>query len=366
MAAIDKRLASRRRQGQAQVALVAVDPRSGEILAMVGGRGYSQSQYNRAVLARRQPGSVFKPFVYLTAFEESAKGHNDLTPATLVVDEPTVFPDGEELYEPANFEGEYEGAVTLRRALASSRNVVAVKVAEHVGFDRVAAMWSRLGVGAPAQPYPSIALGVFEASPLDMAEAYTLFANGGVLRPLRALTRVVENGRVRRLETEPARRIARADTTFLVTSMMRSVVDEGSGAAARSAGFMLEAAGKTGTTNDLRDAWFIGLTPELLTAVWIGFDDNQPIGLSGGQAAVPIWTTFMRRALAGRPNHPFDVPDGITFVDIDKDTGQVATASCPRVYREAFLEGHEPAGTCQTHGSNSFFSRFGSFFGLGR
>jgi penicillin-binding protein 1B len=148
--------------------------------------------------------------------------------------------------------------------------------------------------------------------------------------------------------------------------MMRSVLVEGSAAGARSAGFRLDAAGKTGTTNELRDAWFIGLTPELLTAVWVGFDDNHPIGLSGGQAAVPIWTSFMRRALAGRPNRAFEVPEGVSFVDIDKGTGQLATGSCPRVYREAFLAGQEPTESCQTHGSNSFFSRFGSFFGLGR
>jgi penicillin-binding protein 1B len=366
MMAIDKRLAARKRNGQAQVALVAIDPRNGDILALVGGRAYSQSQYNRAVLARRQPGSVFKPFVYLTAFEEAAAGHVQLTPATLVVDEPATFMDGENLYEPANYEGEYEGAVTLRRALASSRNVVAIKVAEQIGYDRVAAMWSQLRVGTPAHAYPSIALGVFEASPLEMAQAYTVFANGGVIRPLKAITQLVENGTAREIKTEDARRVARADTTFLVTNMMRSVLDEGSGAGARSAGFRLDAAGKTGTTNDLRDAWFIGLTPELLTAVWIGFDDNQPIGLSGGQAAVPIWTAFMRRALAGRPNRAFEVPEGVSFVDIDKDTGQLATGSCPRVYREAFLAGQEPTESCQTHGSNSFFSRFGSFFGLGR
>jgi penicillin-binding protein 1B len=365
-AAIDKRLAGRKRNGQAQVALVAVDPRNGDILAMVGGRAYSQSQYNRAALARRQPGSVFKPFVYLAAFEETAAGNAELTPATLVVDEPTVFADGENVYEPANYEGQYEGAVTLRRALASSRNVVAIKVAEQIGYNRVASLWSRVRVGAQARAYPSIALGVFEASPLDMAEAYTIFANGGVVRPLRAITEVVDNGRSRKPAAQQPRRVARPDTTFLVTNMMRSVIDEGSAAAVRAGGFRLDAVGKTGTTNDLRDAWFIGLTPELLTAVWVGFDDNQPLGLSGSQAAVPIWTNFMRRALAGRPNRPFEVPEGVTFADIDPETGQLATDSCPRVSSEAFLAGHEPTESCRTHGDSGFFSRFRSLFGLGR
>ncbi len=365
-AAVDKQLAARKRKGTPQVALVAVDPRTGEILALVGGRAYSQSQYNRAVLARRQPGSTFKPFVYLTAFEQTAAGAVELTPASLMVDEPTAFPDGEEVYEPANFEGEYEGAVTLRRALASSRNIVAIKVAEQVGFDKVAAMWSRTRVGTQAHAYPSVALGVFEATPLEMAEAYTVFANGGLLRPLKAITQVVDEGQARDIKEETPRRIARADTTFLVTNMMRSVIDEGSGAGARSGGFRLDAAGKTGTTNDLRDAWFIGLTPELLTVVWVGFDDNQPLGLTGGQVAVPIWANFMRRALAGRPNIPFDVPDGIVYADIDKDTGQLATPNCPRVYREAFLAGHEPGESCQTHGNESIFSKIQSFLGIGR
>jgi len=366
IAEVDKRLAGRKREGLPQVALVALDPRTGEILAMVGGRAYSQSQYNRALLARRQPGSVFKPFVYLAAFEETASGAATLTPATLMVDEPTTFLDGENIYEPANFEGEYEGAVTLRRALASSRNVVAIKVAEQIGYNKVAALWSRLRVGTTARSYPSIALGVFEATPLEMAQAYTVFATGGVLQPLKSITKIVETDRTREMKPVQPRRVAAADTTFLVTNMMRSVINEGSAAGARSAGFQLDAAGKTGTTNDLRDAWFIGLTPELLTAVWVGYDDNQPLGLSGGQAAVPIWTRFMRRALAGRPNRPFEVPDGIAFVNIDKDTGQLATPSCPRVYSEAFLVGHEPTESCQTHGGDSVLSKIGSFFGLGR
>jgi penicillin-binding protein 1A len=143
--------------------------------------------------------------------------------------------------------------------------------------------------------------------------------------------------------------IARRDTTYLVLNMMRSVINEGTGAGARAAGFALDAAGKSGTTNDLRDAWFVGFTPELLTVVWVGLDDNQPVGLTGTQAALPIWTTFMMRALAGRPNLAFEVPDGLTFVGIDKDTGKVAAAGCPRVFREAFAAGTEPTEICALH-----------------
>jgi penicillin-binding protein 1B len=361
--ALDKQLASRKRAGTPQVALVALNPANGELLAMVGGRSYNQSQYNRAVVSRRQPGSVFKPFVYLTAFEQmAAEGRNDITPATVFTDEPTTFKDGEADYTPANYQNEYDGPMTLRRALALSRNVIAIKVAESVGYNSVATLWKRVGLGTPAKAYPSIALGVFEVSPIEMATAYTIFANGGTLRPLQTITRILEDGKSRPpAETKP-RSVARADTTFLVANMMRSVINEGTGASARSAGFTHDAAGKSGTTNDLRDAWFIGLTPQLLTAVWVGFDDNKPIGLSGSQAALPIWTAFMKRALSGRPSQSFPVPDGIVFAEIDKDTGQLATAACPRVFREAFLAGTEPHDTCSVHGGSNVFSNIGGLF----
>jgi penicillin-binding protein 1B len=365
MEAVDKRLAGRKRRGHAQAALVAVDPHTGEVLALVGGRAYNQSQYDRAALARRQPGSAFKPFVYLAAFEAMADNPGiNLTPATVIDDEPTTFKDGENDYTPANYEDEYDGPITLRRALALSRNIVAIKVAEAAGYDRVAALWKRVGVGTPARPYPSIALGVFEATPLEMAEAYTIFANGGSVRPLNPIMKIVENGKERDLPQAKLRRVARADTTYLIENMMQSVMNEGTGAGARSAGFTRVAAGKSGTTNDLRDAWFIGFTPDLLTAVWVGFDDNQPVGLSGSQAALPIWTGFMKRALAGRPDGPFDVPDGVVFVNIDKDTGELATPNCPHVIREAFLEGTEPTTVCHVHepGLSSVFSRIGGLF----
>ncbi|HET9272534.1 MAG TPA: transglycosylase domain-containing protein, partial [Vicinamibacterales bacterium] len=202
---IDKQL-PKKRQGLAQVALISVDPRTGEILALVGGRGYNETQYNRAMTARRQPGSTFKPFVYLAAFEKMlAEGSSDLTPATVMVDEPTVFKDGDKDYEPGNYKGEYGGPMTLRRALALSRNVVTIKVAEQTGYDRVAQLWKKVGVGTPAQPFPSIALGVFEASPLEMAEAYTIFTNNGSVRELRPITRIVNNGKPSDVPLKPVR-----------------------------------------------------------------------------------------------------------------------------------------------------------------
>ncbi len=170
------------------------------------------------------------------------------------------------------------------------------------------------------------------------------------MRPLRAIQKLVTAGGTEiEVPVVAGKAIARQDTTYLVLNMMRSVINEGTGAGARAAGFALDAAGKSGTTNDLRDAWFVGFTPELLTVVWVGLDDNQPVGLSGTQAALPIWTTFMMRALAGRPNLPFEVPEGLAFVNIDKDTGKVAAAGCPRIFREAFIAGTEPTEICALH-----------------
>ncbi|HXT70795.1 MAG TPA: PBP1A family penicillin-binding protein [Vicinamibacterales bacterium] len=358
---IDKQL-PKRKQGQAQVALVAIDPRTGEVLALVGGRGYNETQYNRAVTTRRQPGSIFKPFVYLAAFEKTADdGTHDLTPATVMVDEPTIFKDGDKDYAPANYKDEYGGPMTLRRALSLSRNIVTIKVAEATGYGRVADLWKKVGVGTPALGVPSIALGVFEASPVEMATAYTIFPNGGELRELRPITKVVTAGKTASVPVTPPRRITRPETTFLVTNMMRSVINEGTAAAVRSS-FSLDAAGKTGTTNDQRDAWFAGFTPELLTIVWVGFDNNQPLGLSGAQAALPVWTMFTKRALAGRPNTAFEAPAGVSFVEIDKDTGGRATAACPRTMVEAFLPGTEPP-MCPEHGDaiTSALSRVGTF-----
>ena len=347
---IDK-LLPKKKQGQAQVALIAVDPRTGDILAFVGGRAYNETQYNRVTTMRRQPGSIFKPFVYLAAFEKGMEDpSNALTPASVIVDEPTVFRDGDKDYAPANYKDEYAGPVTLRQALAHSRNIVAIKTAEATGYDRVAALWKRIGVGTPALPVPSLALGVFEVSPLEMATAYTMFTNGGSIRPLNAISRIVVGDKTTATKPAPLKPISKPQPTYLVTNMMRSVVNEGTAAAIRSAGFRLDVAGKTGTTNDQRDAWFVGFTPELLTVVWVGFDNNQPIGLSGSAAALPVWLSFTKRALAARPDTPFTAPDGLVTAEIDRDTGGLATPACPRTMVETFLPGTEPKDHCTVHG----------------
>jgi len=347
----DDELLPKRKRGKAEAALIAVDPRTGEILAFVGGRSYNQSQYNRAILSRRQPGSVFKPFVFLTAFEQAVKsGRTDVTPASITNDEQETFEFDDQVWTPENYEHEYDGPITFRRALAHSRNLGTIHVAQAAGYDNVAAFWKKLAVGNAPKPYPSIALGVFEATPYEIATVYTVFPNGGTIRPLKNLLRITSGGAdITKKDPDSPRQVARPDTAFLVTNMMRSVLNEGTAASARSMGFTLDAAGKTGTTNDLRDAWFVGFTPELLTVVWVGFDDNQPLGLSGARAALPIWTQFMRAALAGRTSVPFEVPEGITFMDIDAQTGKLATPQCPKVIVEAFLSGTEPRELCELH-----------------
>jgi penicillin-binding protein 1B len=346
---VDDLLKRRRRPEQAQVALVAVDPRTGEILAMVGGRSYNQSQFNRVIAARRQPGSVFKPFVYLAAFEYAvAEGRLDLTPASLTNDEPGVFDVDGRTWEPKNYD-DYDGEITWRRALAMSRNLGTIRVGEQIGFDHIASLWKKVGVGVTPRGVPAITLGVFEITPLEVAQAYTLFMNGGSVKALQSIGRVEAGDRTLQPKADRARSVARPDTTFLVTDMMRSVLNEGTGAGARAAGFVHEAAGKTGTTNDLRDAWFVGFTPELLAVVWVGYDDNKPLSLSGSQAALPIWTEFMKSALAGRPSVPFEAPPGVTFVQIDRATGKRATPLCPSTITEVFLEGTEPVDYCELH-----------------
>jgi penicillin-binding protein 1B len=329
-----------------------LDPTTGAVLALVGGRSYEASQFNRATDAVRQPGSTFKPFVYLTAFEATFDQPDlpPLTPATLVEDAPATFFTEQGPYAPANDGQRYLGFVTLRRALAMSLNVATLKVADVVGYQRIATLFSRV-VGRPVKPYPSMALGTFEATPLEMAAAYAAIAAGGVrVRP--TVVTSVRNPDGRELfqaRVPEPERVARPESAFLVTSMLRSVINEGTASRARALGFKAEAAGKTGTTDDTRDAWFIGFTPDLLCAVWVGYDDNTSLRLSGSEAALPIWTEFMKRATVGAKPKGFRAPPGVAFADIDRESGLLATPSCPRVLREAFIAGAVPVDHCLWH-----------------
>ncbi len=341
---------------RAQVALVVLDPATGEIRALIGGRNYGESQLNHA-LAKRQPGSVFKPFVYAAAFDSAVDGVEPIiTPATTVVDEPTTFDfDGQE-YTPNNYGQTFRGTVTLRDALTESLNVATVKVAEMVGYGRVVEVAKKIiGPDATIQPTPAVALGAYEMTPLDVAGAYTVFANGGTRAEPLFLDRVVTAGG-NAIERNPVRTRQALDprVAYLVTSVLQDVINRGTGASVRARGFTGPAAGKTGTS---RDGWFAGYTSNLLCVVWVGFDDNRDLDLSGAVSAAPIWTEFMKRATAIPAYHDlqeFSPPEGVTEVQIDPETMQLATPSCPVTRPEVFINGTEPTEYCELHGGKNF------------
>jgi penicillin-binding protein 1B len=335
---------------EAQVALVALDPRSGAMKALVGGRNYGQSQLNRA-LAWRQPGSVFKPFVYAAAFSNAVDGLAPIViPTTTVVDEPTTFWSKGKPYSPNNYRSEFHGTVTLREALVESMNVATVKLAELVGYERVAQVARQLGLGPNVQPTPLAAMGVYEMTPLDVAAAYTIFANGGARAEPLLIDRVVSpEGKVFEQDMPRVRQVLDRRVAYVVTSLLEDVVNRGTGVGVRRQGFTGAAAGKTGTSGD---AWFAGFTPDLLCVVWIGFDDDRDLELTGAASAVPIWTEFMERASSLRQyqsTEVFSPPEGIKVAAIDPRTLQLATPYCPITLKEVFLVGTEPTQFCGQH-----------------
>jgi penicillin-binding protein 1B len=345
MAAIDK-LFAKRKGGTAglQAALVALNPKTGEILAMAGGRDYGTSQLNRVTEARRQPGSVFKPFVYAAALSEGAdENGGTITPATMFLDQARTFTYGNgQTYSPGNYKDEYlNRKITLRDALVNSKNVITVELAQLIGLSQVARLAERAGI--PRVPvYPSLALGVAEATPLQVASAYTMFANKGRRVLPVAYTRVTSGTGKTLLETKTDYRdILTPQVAFMMTSLMKDVIDRGTGARVRAMGFKGIAAGKTGSS---RDGWFAGYTPNLVCVVWVGFDDNADLGLTGGVTAAPIWAEFMMKALQLRPDlgGDFEDPGDIVTVDIDPNTGMLAQADTPGVRHELFLRGTEP------------------------
>jgi penicillin-binding protein 1B len=335
---------------EAQVALVALDPRTGAMKALVGGRNYGQSQLNRA-LAWRQPGSVFKPFVYAAAFSNAVDGLAPIvTPTTTVVDEPTTFSSNGKRYSPNNYNSEFHGTVTVREALIESMNVATVKLAEMVGYKRVAQVARQLGLGPNVQPTPLAAMGVYEMTPVDVAAAYTIFANGGARAEPRLIDRVVSpEGNASEHDMPSVHQVLDPRVAYVVTSLLEDVVNHGTAIGVRRQGFTGAAAGKTGTSGD---GWFAGFTPNLVSVVWIGFDDDRDLKLSGAASATPIWTDFMKRA-SSLPQYQsaggFSPPEGIKVVAIDPRTLQLATPSCPIKREEVFVVGTEPTEFCGQH-----------------
>jgi len=339
---------------QVQVALVSIDPRTGEIKALIGGRDYGQSQLNHA-LAHRQPGSVFKPFVYAAAFDNAVDGVQPvITPATTVDDEPTTFEFDNKEYTPNNYGEKFMGHVTVRDALTNSLNVATVKVAELIGYGRVVQIARQMGLGNNIQATPAVALGAYEMTAVDVAGGYTAFADGGVRAEPQFLHSVVSaDGSVLEKFAPQTRQVLDPRVAYLVTSLLKDVLNKGTGAAVRARGFTLPAAGKTGTS---RDGWFAGYTSNLLTVIWIGFDDNRDLGLTGGAADAPIWADFMLRATslaAYRDVKDFAMPDGVQSVLIDPESQQLATPSCPTTREEVYIAGSAPTDFCELHGGRN-------------
>jgi penicillin-binding protein 1B len=334
-----------------QACLVALQPQTGEIRAMVGGRDYQTSQFNRVTQAHRQPGSIFKPIVYLTALvQEHQYREGRFLPTTLVEDAPFTWFYEDKEWSPGNYKDEYLGTVTLRRALEMSLNAATARVAQQVGLEPIRAMARRLGFVSPLPAYPSLVLGAAEVTPLEVAVAFSTIANQGLQVQPVAIKRIT-NGEGETIErrTLQVKQVIPPEDAYLLTHLLEGVLERGTARGARQRGFERPAAGKTGTTNDFGDAWFVGYTPDLLTVVWVGFDVREPLGLSGGQAALPIWTEFMKRATAGRPAAEFTPPPGVVLVPIDRFTGFRATPYCPTVIEEAFYRGEEPTEPCPHH-----------------
>ncbi|MDA1314958.1 MAG: PBP1A family penicillin-binding protein [Acidobacteria bacterium] len=344
---------------QAQAALVAIDPATGEVKAIVGGRNYGESQLNR-VLAYRQPGSAFKPFVYAAAIDTAIEraddplmlaSHEVLTPISTIDDVPTTFWWDDKPYEPSNFENKIYGEVTMRTALVKSMNIATVKVAEMAGWERVADLAQRAGLGENVQPTPAIALGAYEVTPLDIAAAYTIFANHGLRMAPYFIRSVMDtNGNVLHRNRPQEEQVLDPRVAYIVTNMLEDVIRKGTAVRVRAMGFTEPAAGKTGTDDD---GWFAGYTTKLICVAWVGFDDNTDLALEGAHSALPIWTEFMKRAHALREYRnpePFNAVDGIVTAEIDPETHELGTYSCPKRTTEVFVAGSQPNRYCRLHG----------------
>jgi len=332
--------------GRVQAAALAIDPSSGEIRAMVGGRRYGESPFNRATRAARQPGSIFKPFVYLAAFEAERRG-TGLTPASLLADEPLLVRAGGENWEPRNMDGQFHGPVTVRRALEQSLNIPAVRVTMDVGAGRVAEVAHAVGIEHPLIPVPSLALGTSEVTLLEISSAFATLANGGI--------RMVPTGLVAGERAGPplaplpgSYRAVSAESAFMITHLLRGVMRRGTGAGSSAWGLQDVTAGKTGTTDGLRDAWFVGYTPDLVVGVWVGVDDGTSLGLTGSQAALPIWGPIMQAAVRRAAPADFTPPPGVVLAQVDRVTGRRVSFWCGSddVVQEAFREGSVVSEGC--------------------
>lgn len=331
----EKREGYREGEPRVQGALVAMEPQTGYIKALVGGVNFLENQFNRAVQARRQPGSAFKPFVYAAALDKY------YTTTTTVIDSPLIFAlaSDKEFWEPRNFDLKFTGPVTLRKALSASRNIVTLKILQDIGVDYVIRYARTMGITSPLNNDLSLALGSSGVSLLELTRSYAVFANQGLRVEPVFITRVVDrNGTVLEDNKPRLQQVLSPQTAYLMTSLLKSVVDEGTGKKVRA--LNRPCAGKTGTTNDVRDAWFVGYTPEIIAGTWVGFDNQKPLGKNetGAVAASPIWLSFMQEALEGAPVKTFSIPEGIVFARIDAETGKPVTPLTKKVTFECFKD----------------------------
>jgi penicillin-binding protein 1B len=367
MAEVDRALDRQRRAKNApprdprqpQVALVVLDPHTGELRALVGGRDYAASQLNHA-LARRQPGSSFKPFVYAAALSSAVDGSQPLvTEATLLEDEPSTFEFDGKTYEPRNYKGEYHGPVTLRRALMLSLNSATVHLAEMIGYNKVRDLALAAGINSDIEATPALALGAYVATPLEIAQAYTIFANQGQYLGPKSILEVRDSaGHILYQSEQKSRQVLDPRVAYLMVNLMESVIDHGTGYGVRARGFTLPAAGKTGTSHD---GWFAGFTSNLLAVVWVGYDDDRELNLSGSASALPVWTDFMKAATA-LPDYrnvvPFIEPPGIVTAQVDVPADPVVANDPSGPQPQLFIAGTEPpTGPAILEGARNILSR---------
>jgi len=318
-----------------QGALIAMEPRTGHIKTLVGGVNFLENQFNRAVQSRRQPGSAFKPIVYAAALD---KGY---TTTTMIIDSPLIFKikSDKEFWEPRNYDLEFKGPVTLRKALTYSRNIITIRILQDIGVNYVISYARQLGIVSPLNRDLSLALGSSGISLLEITRAYTVFANQGLKVEPIFITKIIDrDGTVLEENTPKLTQAISPQTAYLMTSLLKSVVEEGTGRKVKA--LQRPCAGKTGTTNDVRDAWFIGFTPDLIAGTWVGFDDEKPLGKqeTGAVAASPIWLNFMKEVLEGSSMKTFSIPEGIVFIKIDPETGKPPTAQSQKIIFECFKE----------------------------
>jgi len=325
--------------------LLALDPATGEVKALVGGYDFSRSEFDRVMQSFRQPGSAFKPFVYLSALD------SNYTLADTLFDEPTVFMDSKSNveYQPENYTRKYYGTMTLRTALEESRNIVSVKLLNQIGYRKVIDVATRMGIKSRLNPYPSLALGAAEVSLWDLVSAYSVFPNQGIRVEPHMIRQVLDrSGKVREQAHPSVEEVLKPDIAYLMAYALQGVTETGTGAAARVLNRPI--AGKTGTTDDLADAWFVGFTPSLVVGVWVGFDQRKSLGVdeTGAHVALPIWIDFLQNALKDHPPEKFPRPSSISFVPVDRRTGLKASVEthCQPIILEAFLRGTEPTALC--------------------